>query len=82
MNTMVNICSKWAVNSIFLVLFEELLCATTWLNCPRAKSQGAKKEVCFARRILEFLFLFLKIELMLLHGDIFNATAPIRLRNL
>jgi hypothetical protein len=45
---------KMGFKFIFLVFFEELLRVAMWLNCPRAEGQGAKKEVCFAHRILVF----------------------------
>jgi hypothetical protein len=41
---------------------------------PRAEGQGAKKEVCFVHRILDFHFFFL---LMVLHDVTFNVTATI-----
>jgi hypothetical protein len=43
-------------------------------NCPRTKGQSAKKEVCFAHRILVFHFfpLFFLL-LMVLHDVIFNV---------
>jgi hypothetical protein len=39
-------------------------------NCPKAKGHGAKKEVCFALRILVFIFiLFLFLNLLFSHGS-------------
>jgi hypothetical protein len=45
-------------------------------NCPRAEGQGAKKDVCFAHRILVFYFFFyFFFLLMVLHDVTFNVTA-------
>jgi hypothetical protein len=46
------------------------------LNCPKIEEQGAKKEVCFAHRILVFNFHFVFL-LMVLHDITFNVTAMI-----
>jgi hypothetical protein len=46
-------------------------------NCPIAKGQGAKKEVCFVHRILGFHFFHFYFFLMVLHDVIFNASATI-----
>jgi hypothetical protein len=46
-------------------------------NCPRAKGLGAKKEVCFAHRILVFHFFSLCFLLMVLHDVTFNVTISI-----
>jgi hypothetical protein len=61
---------------IFLVFFEELLYATTWLNYPKDEEQNAKKKFALpiASLILTFFIIFL---LMVLHDVIFNVTTMI-----
>jgi hypothetical protein len=55
---------------IFHVFSMELLHAAT-------EGQGAKKEVCFAHRILVFHFFSLFFLLVVLHDVTFNVTATI-----
>jgi hypothetical protein len=52
----VNLCSKWVIKLVCLVFSKELLHAAILLKLPKVISQGAKKEVCFAHRILGFQF--------------------------
>jgi hypothetical protein len=40
----------------FSVIFEELLDGAMWLTLPMGCGQGAKKQVCFTRKILDFDF--------------------------
>jgi hypothetical protein len=47
---------KMGYKFLLLVFFEELLYATMWLKLLKDWGQGAKKEVCFAHRILGFHF--------------------------
>jgi hypothetical protein len=58
----VKFCFKWVLNSFFLYFLRSSYIQSCGWNCPRAEGQGAKKEVCFAHRILVFhifhLFLF------------------------
>jgi hypothetical protein len=46
-------------------------------NCPRAEGQGAKKEVCYAHKILVFHFFSLSFLLMVMHDVTFNVTITI-----
>jgi hypothetical protein len=48
-----------------------------WLKLPKAEGHGAKKEVCFAYRILGFSPFFKKNLLMVLHDVTFNVTITI-----
>jgi hypothetical protein len=52
----VNFCWKWVLSSFFLYFSRSSYMQPCGWNCPRAEGQGAKKEVCFARRILVFHF--------------------------
>jgi hypothetical protein len=57
---------------IFSKFSKELLYATMWLKLPKGLRVGAKKEVCFAHKILIFHFFSLLLLLMVLHGVTFN----------
>jgi hypothetical protein len=68
---------KTGIELIFTIFFEELLHAAMWLNCPRVEGHGAKKEVCFAHKILAFYFFLLFFLLMVLHDVTFDVTTTI-----
>jgi hypothetical protein len=53
-----NLYWKWVLSSFFLYFLRSSYMQPCGQNCPRAKGHGAKKEVCFAHRILVFHFIF------------------------
>jgi hypothetical protein len=53
-----NFCWKQVLSSFFLYFLRSSYKQPCGSNCPRAKRQGAKKEVCFSHRILVFYFFF------------------------
>jgi hypothetical protein len=52
----VNFCWKQVLSSFFMYFLKSSYMQPCGLNYPRAEGQGAKKEVCFAHRILVFHF--------------------------
>jgi hypothetical protein len=52
----VKFCSKWVLSSFFLYFLRSSYMQPCGWHCPRPEGQGAKKEVCFAHRILDFTF--------------------------
>jgi hypothetical protein len=48
-----------------------------WQKNPRIERQGAKKEVCFVYRILDFHFYSKFVLFMVLRGVLFNVTTSI-----
>jgi hypothetical protein len=74
---MVKFCSKQVLSSFFLYFLRSSYMQPCGWNCPRAVGQGAKKEVCFAHRILVFHFFHFFFLLMVLHDVTFNMTATI-----
>jgi hypothetical protein len=63
---MVKFCSKQVLRSFFLYFLSRSYMQSCGWNCPRAKGQGAKKEVCFTYRILVFSLFF---TFFLTHGS-------------
>jgi hypothetical protein len=51
-----NSCWKRVLSSFFLYFLRSSYIQPCGWSCPRAEGQGAKKEVCFAHKILNFHF--------------------------
>jgi hypothetical protein len=54
----VKFCSKGVLNSFFMYFLRSSYIQSCGWNCPKTEGHGAKKEVCFAHRILVFHFFF------------------------
>jgi hypothetical protein len=53
---LVKFCSKQALGSFSLYVMRSSYKQPCGQNCPKVEQWGAKKEVCFAHRILVFYF--------------------------
>jgi hypothetical protein len=73
----VKFCSKWVLSSFFLYFQRSSYMQPCGWNCPRTEGQGAKKEVFFAQKILDFHFFHFLFLLMVPHDVTFNVTTTI-----